>query len=215
MSGHPLTIVVFGLWGIFLISSSYKQANCLVMPLSVLWHYSLRQLTKAVECHTIMCLNVYTQAMTSHSLLKVVYTPRASMFSPLRVSFCKVANVHQICWQSLMLIFIYSGDLDALLEGDDAINIAQELFELRMKSQILGRLFTLHKAVVNSICREYRDPDHRLLYVIIDFLKQVQPTPTWRFIRDTIRHPLLNHQLTIEKKYSGIIADFYGFFIIF
>ena len=45
---------------------------------------------------------------------------------------------------------------------------------------------------VEAICARYSDPRTRLLHIIIDFLEQAEPRPTWRVIVNALRSPIVN-----------------------
>lgn len=42
---------------------------------------------------------------------------------------------------------------------------------------------------VTAIHTQYTDPKERLYYVVLEFLKQVEPRPTWRAIVTALRSP--------------------------
>ena len=64
--------------------------------------------------------------------------------------------------------------------------------EAQNRSYVLGLKLQLPLHVVDSICEKYSEPRDRLLQVIIEFTKQVEPKPTWRAIVDALRSPAVN-----------------------
>ena len=54
----------------------------------------------------------------------------------------------------------------------------------------LGLNLRLHE--VEAIHARYQDPRERLLHIIIAFLRQAEPRPTWRVIVEALRSPAVN-----------------------
>ena len=81
---------------------------------------------------------------------------------------------------------------DDLLTTDDAVNVLEEVVEAENKSFALGLKLKLPLHVVEGICTTYSQPRDRLLQVLIEFTKQVDPRPTWRAIVDALRSPAVN-----------------------
>ena len=101
---------------------------------------------------------------------------------------------------------MYIGGLDSVLDPNNAMDILQELAVVKAKSEVLGHLLRVPRVLLYSFRQEYTDPQNHLLHVIDEFLKGIDPRPTWRAIIGALRHPQLNyHKLAeeIEKKYSG------------
>ena len=46
--------------------------------------------------------------------------------------------------------------------------------------------------VVEGICEGHSQPRHRLLQILIEFTKQVDPRPTWMAIVAALRSPAVN-----------------------
>ena len=93
---------------------------------------------------------------------------------------------------------------DRLLSPDDVPDVMCEIFDVGTKSDKFGRVLKLPKATVDSIYQKYSDPQDRLFAVLDEFVKQVEPPPTWRVIVAALRHPLIGqHRLAqeIESKY--------------
>ena len=66
--------------------------------------------------------------------------------------------------------------------------------EAKNQAYLLGLRLKLPLHIVEGICDTQSEPRDRLLQVIIEFLKQVQPRPTWRAIVDALRSPAVNLQ---------------------
>ena len=91
------------------------------------------------------------------------------------------------------------------MKPDDAVIIVQEVFEVKDKSAVFGRLINVEKGTVLSIHEKYSNSEDRLLQVVIQFTRQDQPTPNWKVIIDALRNPLINSLCVadqIETKYS-------------
>ena len=92
------------------------------------------------------------------------------------------------------------------MDPDDAIEILQELVDVKDKSEMLGHLLRVPRVLLYSFRQEYSDSQDHLLHVIDEFLKGIDPRPTWRVVINALRHPQLKfYKLVevIEKKYSG------------
>ena len=93
--------------------------------------------------------------------------------------------------------------MDKTLNKDDATDIVQRLLDLQSKAKTLGRLLKLSKATIDVTPQLTSDPQAPLFFVIDEFLKQVEPRPTWRFILNTLRDPLIGeHSLAQEIEIS-------------
>ena len=93
---------------------------------------------------------------------------------------------------------------DRILSQDDVPDVVREIFDVRTKSDKFGRVLKLPKATVDCIYQQYSDPQDRLFAVLDEFVKQVEPPPTWRVIVEALRHPMIGqHRLAqeIETKY--------------
>lgn len=107
--------------------------------------------------------------------------------------------------------------MDATLNVEQSIEILQEIMEVKSKCDTFGRIFKLPSYLVNLIHHQYSDPQDRLLQVIEDLCRQIDPKPTWRNIIGALRHPLLQYYklaLEIERKFSGIGWYSTTFFVI-
>ena len=81
---------------------------------------------------------------------------------------------------------------DEALPPDDAVKILEELLEAQNQSFVLGLRLNLRVHEVEAIHLKYLDPRDRLLHVIIAFLNQVEPRPTWRVIVDALKTRTVN-----------------------
>ena len=61
--------------------------------------------------------------------------------------------------------------------------------EAQNQSRLLGLKLNVPDYIVTSIHARYTDPKERLYYVVVEFLKQVDPRPTWRAIVAALRSP--------------------------
>jgi hypothetical protein len=94
--------------------------------------------------------------------------------------------------------------MDEELTPDDVIDVVRELFSVRGKSEILGRVLGLDRGTVRAIHCQYSDPTDCLYRVIEEVYKCAEPRLTWRLTLATLRDPLIGeHCLAsdIEKKY--------------
>ena len=92
------------------------------------------------------------------------------------------------------------------LDPDDAMSVLEEILEAQTRARFIGLKLKLPKHVVDDIHTKYSDPQERLYNVIEEYLKQVEPTPTWRAIADALKSPLVNlpHLAKrIEEKYCS------------
>ena len=93
---------------------------------------------------------------------------------------------------------------DNTLTPDDAVDVLEEVLPAQNHSYVLGLKLKLPLHVVDSIHSPTNPlPRDRLLQVIIAFLQQVQPSPTWRAIVDALRSPAVHLSqlaLAIEGK---------------
>ena len=82
--------------------------------------------------------------------------------------------------------------MDETLTPDDAGKILEELLEAQNHSVMLGLGLNLRLHEVEAIRDRYSDPRERLLYIIIAFLRQAEPRPTWRVIVEALGNPIVN-----------------------
>ena len=93
------------------------------------------------------------------------------------------------------------------LDERDVTDICSDIIAAQTKSEQLGRVLRVPSHTVDSIIQQYTKPEDRLFHVIDEFVKQIEPTPTWRVILDALRNPLVNLPRlaeNIEKKYGFV-----------
>ena len=78
------------------------------------------------------------------------------------------------------------------LQPDDARIILEALLDAQNHSFMLGLMLNLPVREVEAIFTKYSDPCDRLLHIIIAFLRQAEPRPTWRVIVDALGSPIVN-----------------------
>ena len=89
-----------------------------------------------------------------------------------------------------------AGDGDNTLTPDDAIQILEEILPAQNQSYVLGMKLKVPSHVVEAIHSKEMEPETYLRKVILEFLKGVEPRPTWRVIVDALRSPAVRlHQL--------------------
>ena len=88
---------------------------------------------------------------------------------------------------------------DETLTERDAMAIFEELLEAMNQAYILGLKMNLPSHELDAIKKTYPDPRECLLQVILAFLRQVEPRPTWRVIVDALRSPAVNLTALAER----------------
>ena len=81
----------------------------------------------------------------------------------------------------------------------DPAKVLEELLEAQDQSFVLGLKFNLPLHEVQAIHKMHLNPRDRLLHVIIAFLKQVEPTLTWRVIVDALNNPIVNMPVLAKR----------------
>ena len=79
-----------------------------------------------------------------------------------------------------------------VLTQNDAVQVLEELLPAQNQSYELGLKLKLPPHEVESIHSTYSEPRQRLLRIIMLFLNQVDPQPTWRVIVDALKSPVVN-----------------------
>ena len=80
---------------------------------------------------------------------------------------------------------------DTLTERD-AAKILEELLDAQNSAHLLGLMLNVKPRDVDAILIKYQDPKDRLYHIIIAFLGQAEPRPTWRVIVGALRSPVVN-----------------------
>ena len=69
--------------------------------------------------------------------------------------------------------------------------IVAQILDVQTKSKIFGRVLKLPPHTVDRIHVQYSDPEKCLFQVMDEFVKQVEPRPTWRAIVNALKDPLI------------------------
>ena len=81
--------------------------------------------------------------------------------------------------------------MNETLTPDDAGKILEELLDAQNHAHLLGLMMNVKPRDVEAIQAMYQQPKDRLLHIIISFLQQTEPTPTWRTIVDALKSPVV------------------------
>ena len=90
---------------------------------------------------------------------------------------------------------------------DDVPDVACEILDVQTKSNIFGRVLGLPKVTVDSIHQRQSDPQECLIGVLDEFVKQVEPPPTWRVILEALSNPLIGFRhlaYKVERKHCPL-----------
>lgn len=79
-----------------------------------------------------------------------------------------------------------------MLKPNDAADVLEQVLEAQNQSVFFGLKLNIPLHIVEAIQSTHHQPKDRLLHVIIEFLKQVSPRPTWRVIINALRSPAVN-----------------------
>ena len=96
---------------------------------------------------------------------------------------------------------------DAMLTERDAMAIFEELLEAMNQAYMLGLVLKLPPHVVDAISAAYTNARDRFLQVILAFLRQAEPRPTWRVIVDALRSPAVNLTALAERVEAAHFPD--------
>ena len=81
---------------------------------------------------------------------------------------------------------------EGVLTPDDARSVLNVLWPARHKTYMLGLRLNIPVHELLSIHFTYSNPKDRLLHIILAFLRQTEPRPTWRVIVDALRSRIVN-----------------------
>ena len=81
--------------------------------------------------------------------------------------------------------------MNETLTPDDAGKILEELLDAQNHAHLLGLMMNVKPRDVETIQAMYQQPKDRLLHIIIAFLQQAEPRPTWRAIVDALKSPVV------------------------
>ena len=87
---------------------------------------------------------------------------------------------------------------DTLTERD-AARILEELLDAQNSARLLGLMLNVKPRDVEAILNKHQDPKVRLYHIIIAFLGQAEPRPTWRVIVDALGSPVVNLTALAER----------------
>ncbi|CAI8021635.1 hypothetical protein GBAR_LOCUS12812, partial [Geodia barretti] len=79
-----------------------------------------------------------------------------------------------------------------VLTPNDAVKVLEELLPAQNQSYELGLRLNLKPHDVKSIHATVSEPRKRLLEIVLEFLNQVEPRPTWRVIVDALKSPAVS-----------------------
>ena len=85
--------------------------------------------------------------------------------------------------------------------------IFEELLETMNQAYMLGLKLNLPSHEVDAISAAYTNARDRLLQVILAFLRQAEPRPTWRVIVDALRNPIVNLTALAERVEAAHFPD--------
>ena len=91
----------------------------------------------------------------------------------------------QLIAKLIYLVCYAAPAVNGTLTEADAPQILEEL----LPAQLLGVKLGLPDRDVEAIILRYPDARDRLYHIIIEFLRQVEPRPTWRVIVEALRSP--------------------------
>ena len=81
---------------------------------------------------------------------------------------------------------------DDILTESDAVNILEELTEALGHAVVLGVMLSIKPVELEAISKMYQDPKERLYHIILAFLRQAEPPPTWRAIVNALKSSAVN-----------------------
>ena len=81
--------------------------------------------------------------------------------------------------------------MNETLTPDDAGKILEELLDAQNHAHLLGLMMNVKPRDVEAIQATYQQPRDRLLHIIMAFLQQAEPRPTWRAIVDALSSPVV------------------------
>ena len=90
------------------------------------------------------------------------------------------------------------------------MSVLEEILKAQNDSYVIGLKLGVPPHVVDSIHSTHPKPHDRLLHVLLEFTKKVEPRPTWRAIADALRSPSVDFPhlaRNIERKYLLLTRD--------
>ena len=93
------------------------------------------------------------------------------------------------------------------LEEKDLVELLEELLPAQNRTKQLGLKLKLSPHVMEIIHKTYREPHDHLYHVLLEFLRQREPRPTWRDIFDALRSPAGNLPHLAERVEAAHFPD--------
>ena len=110
------------------------------------------------------------------------------------------------CHTKNSVLFVDSAG-EKILASNDVSDMLDELLEAKNESRLFGLSLKLPLHVVEAIHSTHSLPKERLLQVLIEFTRQIDPKPTWRVIADALRSPAVNLPRLAEKVEKAHFTD--------
>ena len=79
------------------------------------------------------------------------------------------------------------------------MKVLEDILEAQNHSQFIGLKLKVPQHVVDGILKTHSEPRECLYNVIVEYLKQVEPGPTWRAIADVLKSPVINLRRLAKK----------------
>ena len=89
-------------------------------------------------------------------------------------------------------MYLIAPAVDETLTPDDAVGVFEKLLPAQNKSYVLGLKLELPQHVVEAIHSNNFPPERCLLQVLIKFLQQTEPRPTWRVLIEALKSRAVN-----------------------
>ena len=97
--------------------------------------------------------------------------------------------------------------MNETLTPDDAGKILEELLDAQNHAHLLGLMMNVKPSDVEAIQATYQQPKDRLLHIIIAFLQQAEPRPTWRAIVDALKSPAVDLPALARRVEAAYFPD--------
>ena len=94
--------------------------------------------------------------------------------------------------QNIVYDFSMTLGITGTLDPDDLHVVLSKIIDAKTKAEYLGLALGLSPATVESICQQYGDRQDRLLHILKEYLKKVDPDPTWKVIAEALRSPTVD-----------------------
>ena len=72
------------------------------------------------------------------------------------------------------------------------MKVLENILKAQNHSQFIGLKLGVPKYVIDGILQTHSKPRDQLYDVIVEYLKQVEPGPTWRAIADVLKSPVID-----------------------